>query len=1083
MRFVCYDALKMSIGFAGARAENTTPSMLSRNASLSPPAPHALDGRESENRAKPTKASEARPFRNRRRQTTPTKLIDASPGKSHAKQVRNGALNSNTLRIEILGSPRVLLNGTPVNISRKRVRAILFYLAGENKSVPRTTLAWMLWPDTSPQTASRNLSIHVSYLKKSLGENALEQSQGALSLGKNVQTDIRDYAKLSQDPSLEAPQKTFRLFRGSFLEGFSLKDAQPFDQWSISESEQWQSRSVNAAMELSFLLESEGATNAALALIESSISKNPIHEDLYRRAMRLMDKAGMRGQVGELYSRLTARLNDELGIPPSIQTVECYQAIIGSNDSFTASVKRTGQQKLKDGDMPFLGRTEEMDRAVSAPTKSLLLIRGSAGMGKTRFLREIPKQTNERRLSLSFTKQAKEIPFGALLDAVKAFAAQPEWSTLARRAPHVMGAESWARLRCLAPSLDANPHSVASTFALSSAQIQETVRDLFTLLSMDCVLHVTCDDIQNADSASLEGIRAALMADDARDIKFTATLNPDAATPQTMALLNSLQRNARLETVTLEKLEGARMMEVLLFYFPDIDKETADRLIALADGNPYWMKAIIQGLDSGYTEFSGKASLEKLFEFTLQSLSPQASRAADVLAVCDGPCEGEVFGNLCPEDQADDILAELSGAGLAARDKSGRIALSNARVQEYLVARLRLEPRRFESLNLKIAYAMESLYAEAPASAQDIAICRHLCNSTHPSECGFYAAKAGDYLLQIDDVAAAVKYYKLAVKYLKGSEKLDAAIILYINMTHSGQLYEADLYLHSIIAMAKAQGRNDYALTFEAARKIESIPEYIEVRAGVIPCYASAIDPEICSILLEAEKQALENGASSLLISYILGFQSSWYMIAGNIDEAVSCLNRIVGLNLCQKVESNATSSMSIFFSAIVTLIALMKDKPDPRIYDLIKIEEESFKETPIRSFSSSSEGIKSMCAYIKGDYELGDKIADTAIELFEKSNNEPMLAAMLTTKATMQHSTNPAKAYWANYEAYRIAKRIGANYSLTRSLIGLVITSPNKPEATAYLAELRELAGSIGDAALYNRIANMGAIVKSKPE
>ncbi len=1005
------------------------------------------------------------------------------PQKTEVQNGRKGISQMANLRIEILGSPRILLDSVPVNISRKRVRAILFYLTGENKSVPRTTLAWMLWPDTSPQVASRNLSIHISYLKKALGNDVLEQSQGAISLNKSVRTDVRDYARLSQDSSLEAPQQTCNLFRGLFLEGFSLKDAQPFDQWSTSESEQWQNRAINAIMELSFSLESEGAANNALTLIEQSIAENPLREELYRRAMRLMEKTGMRAQVGELYGRLTARLNDELGIPPSIQTVECYQSIIGSNDSFTASVKQTGQQALKDGDMPFIGREDEMKKALAASPKSLVLINGEAGMGKTRFLQEMPKQANERRLSISFTQQSKELPFGAVMDAIRAFSSQAEWAILARRAPHIMGTDRWAWLRCLVPSLDADPNSVASTFALSSTQIQETIRSLFELLSADSNLHVTCDDLQNADESSIEFIRSMTTQTNTGKIKFTATLNPAMATSQTMGLLNNLQRNARLKAITLGKIDDARMMDALLFYFPDIDKETAGKLITLADGNPYWMKTIIQGLDSGYTEFSGKASLEKLFEFTLQSLSPRALRAANALAVCNGPCEGEVFANLCQEDHVEGILAELSSAGLTGRDKSGRIALSNARVQEYLVARLRREPRRFESMNLHIAYAMEELYSEAPASAQDIAICRHLCNSTHPSECGPYAAKAGDFLLQIDDTSAAIRYYKLAVKYLEGPDKLDASIILYINMTHSGQIYEADLYLQSSIAIAKAQARDDYVLAFEAARKIESIPEYIEVRAGVIPCYAKSIDPEIHSMLIEAERHALKNGASSLLMSYILGFRSSWCMISGKFDEAIECLNRIVGLNLCQKPKTNATSSMSIFFSAIVTLIALMKDKPDPRIYDLIKIEEESFSETPIRSFSSSSEGIKSMCAYINGDFEQGNAIADKAIELFDKSGNEPMLAAMLVTKATMQHNENPAKAYWANYEAYRISKRIGANYSLTRALIGLVVTSASKPEATAYLAELREHAGSIGDAALYNRIANIATIVKDKPE
>ena len=126
---------------------------------------------------------------------------------------------------------------------------------------------------------------------------------------------------------------------------------------------------------------------------------------------------------------------------------------------------------------------------------------------------------------------------------------------------------------------------------------------------------------------------------------------------------------------------------------------------------------------------------------------------------------------------------------------------------------------------------------------QDIAICRHYSLSTQPQKCGPYAAKAGDYLLQIDEIEAAIKYYKLAVKHLEGPEKLDASLILYINMIHLGKTYEADLYLQSAISIAQAMGRDDYALTFEAARKLNGVPENEEVRAGVIPCYKKPPTP------------------------------------------------------------------------------------------------------------------------------------------------------------------------------------------------------------------------------------------------
>ena len=46
---------------------------------------------------------------------------------------------------------------------------------------------------------------------------------------------------------------------------------------------------------------------------------------------------------------------------------------------------------------------------------------------------------------------------------------------------------------------------------------------------------------------------------------------------------------------------------------------------------------------------------------------------------------------------------------------------------------------------------------------------------------------------------------------------------------------------------------------------------------------------------------------------------------------------------------------MLLQYSAIVTLIAIMNWFPDERIYGVIQLEEEIFRETPINSFSATS--------------------------------------------------------------------------------------------------------------------------------
>ena len=138
-----------------------------------------------------------------------------------------------------------------------------------------------------------------------------------------------------------------------------------------------------------------------------------------------------------------------------------------------------------------------------------------------------------------------------------------------------MGDEQWGRLRCLIPSIDINVERPASTFGLSTSQIQETIENFFRVLGADCHLLFMCDDIHYADVASLKVLSRAINDQTFLSARFIATFNPIIPAPRTMALFNELQRKGILLRIELTKISDERMMDILLFFFPDIDEQTA----------------------------------------------------------------------------------------------------------------------------------------------------------------------------------------------------------------------------------------------------------------------------------------------------------------------------------------------------------------------------------------------------------------------------------------------------------------------------------------------------------------------------
>lgn len=123
------------------------------------------------------------------------------------------------------------------------------------------------------------------------------------------------------------------------------------------------------------------------------------------------------------------------------------------------------------------------------------------------------------------------------------------------------------------------------------------------------------------------------------------------------------------------------------------------------------------------------------------------------------------------------------------------------------------------------------------------------------------------------------------------------------------------------------------------------------------------------------------------------------------------------------------------------------------------------------------------MLAYIMGDKEEGDRMTEKALALLETGHKRTHACRNAGDKGMLQHKSNPAQAYLANHEAYRIAKLNRGElfaHSIAYRPRG---HKPHKQEAATYLSELRELAGSIGDASLYERIAHCAAAVNEKAE
>src|SRR5262245_43403436 len=130
------------------------------------------------------------------------------------------------LHLYLLGPPRAELDHSPVDIQRRKVWALLVYLAVTGQTQRRDTLATLLWPDSSQSEALAALTRHLSELRKIFGQASLTADRENIGLAGEVWLDANRFQQLVADCAETSPDcldpltAAIALYRDDFLTGF-----------------------------------------------------------------------------------------------------------------------------------------------------------------------------------------------------------------------------------------------------------------------------------------------------------------------------------------------------------------------------------------------------------------------------------------------------------------------------------------------------------------------------------------------------------------------------------------------------------------------------------------------------------------------------------------------------------------------------------------------------------------------------------------------------------------------------------------------------------------------------------------------
>jgi predicted ATPase/DNA-binding SARP family transcriptional activator len=318
-----------------------------------------------------------------------------------------------SLTLHLLGPPRFQLDDSLISIPRRKVAALLVYLAVTAKAHSREVLIDLLFPKQSRARARADFRNTLSVLRHRIGERWLEIDGTTIRLatGEDLWVDVHEFRSLTAGKGASsatgASAETISrliaavdLYGGDFLAGFYLKDSPGFDQWQFLELENLRIEYYSALEQLVKTLEEREDFKAALEYGRKWLALDPIEETVHRELIRLYAAAGHRTLALRQYEKCKEVLKQELGDQPEEQTEVLVENIRSKRYVQQERSRREDRStNLPVDPFPLIGRKSELAQIIdilAGKNIQILTLTGSAGAGKTRLAVEAAAGLTER---------------------------------------------------------------------------------------------------------------------------------------------------------------------------------------------------------------------------------------------------------------------------------------------------------------------------------------------------------------------------------------------------------------------------------------------------------------------------------------------------------------------------------------------------------------------------------------------------------------------------------------------------------------------------------------------------------------
>ncbi len=551
------------------------------------------------------------------------------------------------LRVSLLGEQAITGAGTGVRARSSRAVALVAFLAVHAGSPqPRQRIAGLFWPDSTDAQALTNLRRELHQLRQFLDDEPSLVVTSTDLCWRDTETcrvDLRVFgiereaalaAAAGDDDGgvLDHAARAIAEYRGDLLPGV-------YDDWLLEARSEVERRCVDLCDLLCETRARNGDLTGAVDVARRRIQLQPLEEVGYRTLMQLQADLGDRAGAVSTYHRCASVLERELGVAPDPATQQAFQRLMAHADPRDARPPAAGPAAPRPGlaAAQLVGRSRELGllqdlwRAAVAGRPGLALVRGGAGVGKTRLVTEIAEQARLQGAVVAGSQcfgTSGRLALAPVADWMRNPAVQSATATLD---------EAWrTEVDRLVPSGGRGEHKAGPRAMADAWQSHRFFEGLArALLAVGRPMLLVLDNMQWCDQDTLAFITFGLGLADGAQLLVAATLRNDSPDedPVLGGWIDRMRATGLLTELSLSAFEAAdtaRLAEAISGRpLPEAD---ADLLQATTGGFPlYVIEAIRSTADPGRAPLP-VADLTAVLRNRLEQTSAAAREVAGLAA-------------------------------------------------------------------------------------------------------------------------------------------------------------------------------------------------------------------------------------------------------------------------------------------------------------------------------------------------------------------------------------------------------------------------------------------------------------------